>query len=47
MPCCHTSAEKSAPEISRSGTNSGAAHAAYLRGRRHWAIAAGDQEKTS
>lgn len=32
-------------EISRSGTISGAAHAAYLRGRWFWNNAAGDQEK--
>jgi serine/threonine protein kinase/Tol biopolymer transport system component/tetratricopeptide (TPR) repeat protein len=40
----HLSGEERA-EISRSGTNSGAAHASYLRGRWHWANAAGDQEK--
>ncbi|HEX4771701.1 MAG TPA: protein kinase [Bryobacteraceae bacterium] len=31
-------------EISRSGTSSGAAHAAYLRGRWFWNNASGDQE---
>jgi eukaryotic-like serine/threonine-protein kinase len=40
----HLSGEERA-EISRSGTNSGAAHAAYLRGRWLWTNAGGDQEK--
>jgi eukaryotic-like serine/threonine-protein kinase len=40
----HLSGEERAA-ISRSGTNSGAAHAAYLRGRWYWTNAAGDQEK--
>ncbi len=32
-------------EISRSGTNSGAAHTAYLRGRWYWTNAGGDPQK--
>ncbi len=40
----HLTGEERA-EISRSGTNSGAAHAAYLRGRWYWNNASGDQEK--
>ncbi|HEY7212298.1 MAG TPA: protein kinase [Bryobacteraceae bacterium] len=40
----HLTGEERA-EISRSGTTSGAAHAAYLRGRWYWNNASGDQEK--
>ncbi len=40
----HLSGEELA-EISRSGTSSGAAHGAYLRGRWLWTHAGGDQEK--
>jgi serine/threonine protein kinase/Tol biopolymer transport system component/tetratricopeptide (TPR) repeat protein len=40
----HLTGEERA-EISRSGTNSAAAHTAYLRGRWHWTNAFGDQEK--
>ncbi len=40
----HLSGEERA-EISRSGTNSGAAHAAYLRGRWLWTNAGGDQQR--
>ncbi len=40
----HLTGEERA-QIGRSGTESGAAHAAYLRGRWHWNSALGDQEK--
>ncbi|MBV8832011.1 MAG: protein kinase, partial [Acidobacteriaceae bacterium] len=40
----HLTGEERA-ELSRSGTNSGAAHTAYLRGRWYWTNAAGDAEK--
>jgi serine/threonine protein kinase/Tol biopolymer transport system component/tetratricopeptide (TPR) repeat protein len=40
----HLTGEERA-EINRSGTNNGAAYAAYLRGRWHWTSAAGEQEK--
>ena len=40
----HLTGEERA-EISRPGTNSAAAHTAYLRGRWYWTNAAGDQEK--
>jgi serine/threonine protein kinase/Tol biopolymer transport system component/tetratricopeptide (TPR) repeat protein len=40
----HLTGEERA-EISRSGTNSGAAHAAYLRGRWYWINAFADPEK--
>ena len=40
----HLTGEERA-EISRSGTSSGAAHSAYLRGRWYWNNAFGDQER--
>jgi Tol biopolymer transport system component/TolB-like protein/tetratricopeptide (TPR) repeat protein len=40
----HLTGEERA-ELSRSGTTSGTAHAAYLRGRWLWSNSAGDQEK--
>ena len=40
----HLTGEERA-QISESGTNNGAAHAAYLRGRWYWRNSAGDREK--